>query len=80
MSYEHDRWCAMWVRNGWEARVNAADRKRKRKAAKRRRDADLTRLGRDLARYRIGAWWYIDRGAVDTCRRMRAIRRGEAHP
>ena len=50
MSYEHDRWCAMWVRNGWEARVNAAERKRARKAAKRTRDAERTTVGKRAAR------------------------------
>jgi hypothetical protein len=41
----YDRWCALWVRHDWESRVVAATRKRARKAAKRLRDAELTRLG-----------------------------------
>ena len=62
-----------------DARMDAADRKRARKAAKRRRDAELTRLGRELARTAetFGLLRWVD---ADILRRMRAIRRGEAQP
>lgn len=56
MRMDYNRWCGLWVdRGAWERRVIDADRKRKRKAAKRRRDAELTRLGEATRRARLVA-------------------------
>jgi hypothetical protein len=91
----YEDWCALWVRHDWESRVVAATRKRTRKAAKRRRDAELTRLGQELARATIerdSVWHSWCRGSAPKLNsaanaRMNAardsidaIRRGEVTP
>lgn len=77
---KYDDWCESWKSPDSEARgqaaIAAAIIKRRRKALKRRRDAELTALGRDLmghASLWTAEWWYI-------VRRMDAIRCGKVVP
>lgn len=91
----YHQWCGLWVdANAWEKHVIAADRKRARKAAKRRRDAELTRLGRVVAAeqtigdtcwrmaVRLDDWLHGDHDARAAAARlaMRTIHRGEVQP
>jgi hypothetical protein len=90
----YDEWCALWVRHDWESRVVAAARKRERKAAKRRRDAELTRLGQEASRrYALHVAWFLhemhgeganpiakDVSWWETRAIMQGIRRGEVTP
>lgn len=91
----YEYWCQLRVpARSWFRGRGAAEAKRARKAAKRRRDAELSRLGRIAATEQMigDTRWHMavrlddwihglhDESAASARAAMRAIRRGEVVP